>query len=173
MNSFLIFSGLAVKNPATVQETWVRSLGWEAPLEAGTATHSSILTWRIPLDRGACQATVYGVAKSWTWLSSSAQHRGYTSMLLSQFIPPDPSPLCLQVRSLHLHLYSCPFLKIFKNTFEFCILLLIASVYVLILKLCFYPKLPGRLIIRKMPQNVIQCLHLHLITGIWYICPIS
>ena len=68
--------------------------------------------------------------------------------------PPHPSPLCPQVRSLHLHLCSCPLLKIFKNTFEFCILLLIASAYVLILKLCFYPKLPGRLIVRKMPQYV-------------------
>ena len=30
------------------KETWVRSLGWEVPLEEGTATHSSILAWRIP-----------------------------------------------------------------------------------------------------------------------------
>ena len=40
-----------VKNlPATqeTQETWVRSLGWEDPLEEGMATHSSILAWRIP-----------------------------------------------------------------------------------------------------------------------------
>ena len=37
-----------VKNPPTKQETWVRSLGWEDPLEEGTATHSSILAWRIP-----------------------------------------------------------------------------------------------------------------------------
>jgi len=34
------------------------------PLEEGTATHSSILAWRIPMDTGAWQATVYGVAKS-------------------------------------------------------------------------------------------------------------
>ena len=32
-----------VKNPLAMQETWVRSLGWEEPLEKGTATHSSIL----------------------------------------------------------------------------------------------------------------------------------
>ena len=38
---------LAKKPPAT-QETWVRSLGWEDPLEKGTVTHSSILAWRIP-----------------------------------------------------------------------------------------------------------------------------
>ena len=37
-----------VKNPPTVQETWVQSVGWEDPLEEGTATHSSILAWRIP-----------------------------------------------------------------------------------------------------------------------------
>ena len=34
-------------------ETWVRSLGWEDPLERGMATHSSILAWRIPTNRGA------------------------------------------------------------------------------------------------------------------------
>ena len=38
------------------------------------ATHSSILAWRIPMDRGAWRATVHGVAKSWTRLSNSAQH---------------------------------------------------------------------------------------------------
>ena len=37
-----------VKNPPAMQETWVRSLGWECPLEKGMATHSSILAWRIP-----------------------------------------------------------------------------------------------------------------------------
>ena len=37
-----------VKNPPAVQETWVRSLGWEDPLEKGKATHSSILAWKIP-----------------------------------------------------------------------------------------------------------------------------
>ena len=37
-----------VKNPPTRRETWVRSLGWEDPLETGTATHSSVLAWRIP-----------------------------------------------------------------------------------------------------------------------------
>ena len=37
-----------VKNLPTMRETWVRSLGWEDPLEKGKATHSSILTWRIP-----------------------------------------------------------------------------------------------------------------------------
>ena len=37
-----------VKNLSAMRETWVRSLGWEDPLEKGKATHSSILAWRIP-----------------------------------------------------------------------------------------------------------------------------
>ena len=37
-----------VKNPPVMRENWVRSLGWEDPLEKGMATHSSILAWRIP-----------------------------------------------------------------------------------------------------------------------------
>ena len=37
-----------VKNPRAVQETWIRCLGWEDPLEKGMAPYSSILAWRIP-----------------------------------------------------------------------------------------------------------------------------
>ena len=37
-----------VKNPSAMQETWVRFLGWEDPLEEGIATHSSILACKIP-----------------------------------------------------------------------------------------------------------------------------
>ena len=65
-----------VKNLPTVQETWIQSLdwedplGWKDPLVKGTANHSSILAWRIPMDRGAWQATVHGVTKSWTRLSN-------------------------------------------------------------------------------------------------------
>ena len=40
--------GSEVKNLPAMQETWVRSLGWEDPLEEGMATHSNILVWRIP-----------------------------------------------------------------------------------------------------------------------------
>ena len=45
-----------VKHLPAMQETWVQSLGWEDPLKKGTATHSSILVWRIPWT------IVYGVA---------------------------------------------------------------------------------------------------------------
>ena len=50
------------------QETWIQSLGWEDPLKEGMATQSSILAWRIPMDRGAWRATVHGVAKNWRQL---------------------------------------------------------------------------------------------------------
>ena len=55
-----------VKNPPVMRETWVQSLGWEDCLEEGMANHSCIVTWRIPMDRGAWQAIVHGVAKSQT-----------------------------------------------------------------------------------------------------------
>ena len=42
-----------VRNLPVVWETWVQSLGWEDPLVEGMATSSSILAWRIPMDRGA------------------------------------------------------------------------------------------------------------------------
>ena len=56
-----------VKNPPAMPETSVWSLGWEDLLEEGTATHSSIFAWRIPMDRGAW---LYRVAKSQTQLSN-------------------------------------------------------------------------------------------------------
>ena len=65
---FLLLTSLMtqrVKSLPTMQETWVRSLGWKDLLEEGMATHSSILAWRIPMDRGAWWATIHGIAKSW------------------------------------------------------------------------------------------------------------
>ena len=44
-------------------------MDWEDSLEEGMATHSSILAWRIPMDRGAWLGMVHGVEKSWTQLS--------------------------------------------------------------------------------------------------------
>ena len=58
-----------VKNLPAVWLTWVRSLGWEDPQENEMVTHSSILAWRIPMDRGAQRATIHGVTKSQTRLS--------------------------------------------------------------------------------------------------------
>ena len=52
-----------------MQEMQVRFLGWEDPVEEETATHSSILAWKTPVDREAWWATVHGVVKSRTRLS--------------------------------------------------------------------------------------------------------
>ena len=55
-----------VKHLPAVRETWVRSLGWEDPLEKAMATHSSILAWKIPWTEEPVGYTVHGVAKSQT-----------------------------------------------------------------------------------------------------------
>ena len=57
-----------VKNACNMG-TWLQSLGWEDPLEEGMATHSSILAWRIPMDRRTWWATMHRVPDSWTRLS--------------------------------------------------------------------------------------------------------
>ena len=77
LSSFFIYAYIwaslvaqMVKNPPAMLETPVRFLSWEDPLEEGMATHSSILAWKIPMDRGAWQVTVHEVEKSWTQLSN-------------------------------------------------------------------------------------------------------
>ena len=54
------------------QEMQLQSLGWEDSLEEEIATHSSILAWRIPMDRGGYWAIAHRVAKSWTRLNDLA-----------------------------------------------------------------------------------------------------
>ena len=69
MFSWVSQMALVVKKPpvnAGDLGMWVRSLGQADPLEEGMATHFDILSWRTPMDRGAWQATVHRVAKSWT-----------------------------------------------------------------------------------------------------------
>ena len=69
LNSFTSYLPVAslvaqmVKNPPAMQEAWVQFLSWENPLEEGMTTHSSILAWSIPMDRGAWRAIIHGVAK--------------------------------------------------------------------------------------------------------------
>ena len=57
------FVAQMVKNLPAMQETWVQFLGGEDPLEKETVTLSSILAWRIPMDRGAWRATVVGLQR--------------------------------------------------------------------------------------------------------------
>ena len=64
-----------VKNLPAMQETWVRSLGWEDPLEKRKVTHSSILAWRIP-------CIVHGVTKSQTPLRDFNVQRDKISLEL-------------------------------------------------------------------------------------------
>ena len=59
-----------VKNLPAMWETQVQFLGWEDLLEEGMATRSSILAWRIPMDREAWGATAHGVAKCKTQLNN-------------------------------------------------------------------------------------------------------
>ena len=85
-----------VKNLPAMQETSIWSMGQEDPLEEALATHSSILAWIIPVDRGAWRATIHRVANSQTrlsdqhfrpsnigdnkWSSSSASHAHFRQM---------------------------------------------------------------------------------------------
>ena len=73
-----------IKNLPAMRETWFHSLGWEDPLKEGMATQSSILAWRIPMDRGAWQATVHRVAKSRTCVQLSTQHTLFFKIKISE-----------------------------------------------------------------------------------------
>ena len=72
MSRFILWTSLVaqmVKNLPAMQETWIRSLGWEDPLKKEMATHSSIHAWRIPWTEEP-GGLVYRVAKSQIWLSN-------------------------------------------------------------------------------------------------------
>ena len=76
-----------VKRLPTMQETWVRSLGLEDPLEKEMATHPSTLAWKNPMDRGAWRATVHRGAKSRTELSDfTFTFMKPIKLILTQFI---------------------------------------------------------------------------------------
>ena len=78
----------SVKNPSAVRETWVRFLDREDPLEEGMRAHSSILSWRILMDRGAWWAMIHGVAKSQTWLRDQEQNSNILlTVMINNFVP--------------------------------------------------------------------------------------
>ena len=69
-----------VKNQPAMWETWVQSLGWEDPVGEDMATPSSILAWRVLMDRGDWRAAVPGVAESDAAEQLSiAQHKRFYS----------------------------------------------------------------------------------------------
>ena len=65
-------------------------MGWEDPLEEGMATHTSILAWRIPMDRGAWRAIVHGVAEfDMTERLSTAHHRKENMNVIWSSVPTE------------------------------------------------------------------------------------
>ena len=82
--------------PPAMQETWIRSLDREDPLEEGMATHSCILAWKNPMDRGAWWATVHGFTKSQTWLT-------WLSMLIDVCMPA-----CMHI-FIHSFIFFCSY----------------------------------------------------------------
>ena len=81
-----------VKNPPEKGETWIRSLGWEDPLEEGIATYSSIRAWRIPRDRGAWWASLWGCKESHTTERRSTAHTlPVQGTRVRSLVPEDPT----------------------------------------------------------------------------------
>ena len=74
-----------VKNLLTLQETWVRSLGWEDPLKKGKAFHSSILAWRIPQteEPGRLQFMRLQIVTDTTWPLTLSNTLGLQKQVLS------------------------------------------------------------------------------------------
>ena len=62
----MVFNLTQIKNLIAVEETWVRSLGQEDPLEKEMANHSSILAWKIPWTEEPGGAAAHGITKSRT-----------------------------------------------------------------------------------------------------------
>ena len=89
---FLFHQGIAqtVKCLSTMQETWVRSLGWEDPLEKEMAIHFNTLAWKIPWMEKPCRLQSLGSQKCQTQLSdftfTFTLHYGWLFALLSQLI---------------------------------------------------------------------------------------
>ena len=72
-----------VQRLPAMQETWVRFLGQEDPLEKAMATHSSTLAWKIPRTEKPGRLTVHGIAKSWTQLSDFTFFLSFLSFLIT------------------------------------------------------------------------------------------
>ena len=89
-SSLVVTASLAaqmVKNLPAMQETWVQSLGWEDPVEEGMVTHSSILSWRIPMDGGAWRAIVNGIVELYAteWLSTAHLQKWFGARSLTSW----------------------------------------------------------------------------------------
>ena len=110
-----------VKNLPAIWETWAQSLGWEDPLKEGMVTHSSILAWRIPMDKGACHTTVHGVAESDRTERLSTAHAGSRKvMFMSWFIviivEPIKKSICTHLTVYDVHPTSSSYFSAFSQT---------------------------------------------------------
>jgi len=106
--------GQTGKNPPSMREIQVQSLGWEDPLEKEMATYSRILAWRISMGRGIWQATVHGATKKsdlteqltlWLhviWLPAMSSFTPFAPPLLTRLQSHQPPPC---VSKPHAH--SC------------------------------------------------------------------
>ena len=83
------FPGSSGGNLPARQKTWVWSLGWEDPLEEGMATLSSILAWKIPMDRGAWRVTVHGGHKESDTIEQLSTAQDSFRKSLIQFFQPE------------------------------------------------------------------------------------
>ena len=105
-----------------MQETQVRSLGWEYPLEEGMITHCSILAWRIRRDRGAWQAVVHVVPNSRKSEGlSTAQHKidSFLKMQVSVLLEEVRAPTVLSRMGAYLKDADVLTLKrVFKSKFS-------------------------------------------------------
>ena len=91
-----------VKNLPTMRETWVQSLGWEDPLEEGMATHSSILSWRIPWAEEPGEVESIGLQGVGHNLVTEQQQQNFNKFLI--FIKTDKNLTYRQAASLLLPL---------------------------------------------------------------------
>ena len=86
-----------VKNPPAMQETWVQSLGWEHPLEKGTAAHSGIFAWRIPWTEEPGELQSMGCRVWHTWATFTHKNT---------MVPPVASSVFLV--TVHWAASQCP-----------------------------------------------------------------
>ena len=134
-----------VKNTLAMWETLVQSLGWKDPLKEGMSTHSCILAWTIPMDRGAWWATVHGVTESdmTVWLST-AQHMGHF-----RNFSLNSSPWNFAMMDIFRNLFSC--IKFMKGPFysgdpnslfpgTFCIIIFLSCVMTSFYFICSFWK---------------------------------
>ena len=120
LNNLDFPGGPVVKNIPAMWETWVWSLGREDPLEEEMATHSSIFGWRIPMDRGAWWATVYGVCKEsdmTEWLNNIQFVYVYNVYICTTYIYIEIICICVLywVTSV-VYIYVCV-VKLHKNIY--------------------------------------------------------